>query len=152
MSVRTNGTVGTVGGESREDRFTRKLKDLEGAEHEISKCKEALACWQKKKKALEEWVKIRMENKAKEDKVPKVQVVYSNSMYTLDRTKQYKNKGPTQKQLKGKLVEYFNHIELSDFMSMPTEEKAKSIFEFLYGERGYHQKVSFSKRTLIKKK
>lgn len=152
MSVRTNGTFGTVGGESREDRFTRKLKDLEGAEHEISKCKEALAAWQKKKRDLETWVKTRMENKAKEDNVPKVQVVYSNSMYTLDRTKKYKIKAPTQKEVKPKLVEFFNQVELAEFMSMSTQDKAENIFDFLYGGRGYHQKVAFSKRTLIKKK
>jgi len=156
-SIRSYGTHGTHGthgtnnaNESREDRFTRKLKDLQQAEHEISKCKDNLKQWQSRKTTLEDWVKTRMINKATEDNVPKVQVVYNNNMYTVDRTKKYKNKAPTQKQIKSKLVNYFNETELSDFMAKPTSEKAESIYNYLYGNVGYHQKVAFSKRTLIK--
>tara|TARA_X000001036_G_scaffold235030_1_gene219403 strand:- start:772 stop:1218 length:447 start_codon:yes stop_codon:yes gene_type:complete len=147
MSVRSSGTIG----DSPEDRFTRKLKDLEKTEYDISSCKESLKKLQEKKTTLENWVKIKMQKKAEIDSVPKVQVVYNNSMYTLDRSKKYKNKAPTIKQVKNKLVEFFNQCELSDFMALPTEEKASVIYNFLYEDRGFYQKTQFSKKTLIKK-
>lgn len=149
-SIRSNATLGTNIGETREDRFTRKLKDLQNAEHEISKCKDNLKQWQSKKTNLENWVKTRMINKATEDKVPKVQVVYGNNMYTVDRAKQYKNKAPTKKEIKTKLTNYFNETDLAEFMSLPSIQKAETIFNYLYENVGYHQKVAFSKRTLIK--
>ena len=149
-SVRSIHSNGTLSGETREDRFTRKLKDLQNAEHEINKCKDTLKQWQQKKSSLENWVKTRMVNKAAEDNAPKVQVVFNNNMYTVERTKKYKNKAPTKTQIKPKLVDYFNEKDLAEFMALPSTQKAESIYKYIYDDVGYHQKVAFSKRTLIK--
>ena len=66
-SIRSTGSIysqGTLDREERqEDRFSRKLRELSTAEHEISKCKDALKQWQAQKNTLEDWVKKKMEAK-----------------------------------------------------------------------------------------
>tara|TARA_B100001094_G_C18049167_1_gene729102 strand:+ start:420 stop:911 length:492 start_codon:yes stop_codon:yes gene_type:complete len=154
-SIRSGTSIysqGTVDREPHEDRFTRKLRELTAAEHEISKCKDALKQWQSQKASLEDWVKKKMEGKAVADKTPKVQTIYDNTVYTFERGKKYKNKAPTQKEIKGKIEAFFNEHDLAEFMTMPNPKKAETIHTYLYSadRRGYRQGTSFTRRTIIK--
>ena len=155
-SVRSSNSIysqGTIDRDERqEDRFTRKLRELSTAEHEIAKCKDALKQWQTQKSTLEDWVKKKMEAKAVADRTPKVQTIYDNKVYTYERGKKYKNKAPTQKEIKGKIEQFFNEQDLAEFMTMPNPQKAERIHEYLYSadRRGYRQGTSFTKRTIIK--
>ena len=154
-SIRSTSSIysGTIDREERqEDRFTRKLRELSTADNEISKCKDALKQWQAQKSAIEDWVKKKMEAKAVADRTPKVQTIYDNKVYTFERGKKYKNKAPTQKEIKGMIEQFFNEQDLAEFMSMSNPKKADMIHTYLYSadRRGYRQGVSFTKRTIIK--
>ena len=155
-SIRSTGSIYSQGtldrDERQEDRFSRKLRELSTADHEISKCKDALKQWQAQKSTLEDWVKKKMEAKAVADRTPKVQTIYDNKVYTYERGKKFKNKAPTQKEIKGKIEQFFNEQDLAEFMTMPNAKKAEEIHNYLYSadRRGYRQGTSFTKRTIIK--
>tara|TARA_B100001094_G_C18184536_1_gene802927 strand:+ start:2483 stop:3010 length:528 start_codon:yes stop_codon:yes gene_type:complete len=136
--------------ETEEERFSRKLKQMTTLERELEVCKDNLKAVRTKHTKLENWVKNKMRQKAICDKTNRVEVASDNKVYTFERTKTYKNRGPTKTQIRNIIRAFFDEVDLAEFMAYSSQEKANKLFERMYTV-GTTEKSSFRKRSIIRK-
>ena len=130
------------------DILNDKMYELEDVSNRLEKLLEASKDLRKKKNALSEWIKGKLEKKAQEDDVSKVQAVLGKSVYTVIRKKKFKNRAPTQREIPKLLEQFFTGVDFDtkEFIVLSPLDKSKKIHDHIWGNRGFSEKTTITRR------
>ena len=128
--------------------FDERLKSLEEIINRLTEISEEAKVLKKRKTALDNWIKEYLEKTSRDAGVETVQAVYGNSTYTLTRNKTYKNRAPTQKQIREKLESFFyNGSNPKEFLTLTPKQKADAVFKYIWDNRGTFEKTCMTRRV-----
>ena len=124
------------------------MYELEDVSDRLDKLLAASKDLRKRKNDLSEWIKGKLEKKAQEDDVSKVQAVLGKSVYTVIRKKKFKNKAPTQREIPRLLEQFFTGVDydMKEFIILSPIDKSKKIHDNIWGNRGFSEKTTISRR------